>query len=775
MLGTAFGWLIGCLVTHWLPVLPSGAWLIPASVAAIAALRLRAAPCILAALLGGAWTVHVAQARLLERLSDAAAGRDVELRGWIDSFPRTTAEQTSFSLRVDARADRAAVPSRVRLVWYRPALVLTPGDALEVVVRLRHPRGLANPGGSDAERWALIEGIGATGYVRTGRHIERPMQLDRWWLTFRANLAERLRLPSVSPQASALVIALALGERTDFTDAHWAHLSRTGTSHLVAISGLHVALFASLLFVVARQVCLRMPARLARHDLELASVFALAAGAIYSALAGFTLPTQRSVVMLVVGLLVIVSRRRCRLIDALGIALVFVLVWDPFGPLRASFWLSFGAVALIGLAASVRMPQQRQPRLLSSVRRFVEVQWAVTIGLAPVIAIFFAQLGIISPLVNMLAVPFFSFVLVPAVLASLVLAAVSGDTLLEWWLPWVGWLCDLTWSGLARAAEFEFASIVLAPPAPWAMLLAVVGALVLLPGACPGRSRWAAATLLGALAQAYGPRPGAGEAQATILDVGHGLAVLVRTARHALLYDTGPRFPSGFDAGRAAVLPAAVALGIRRLDRIIVSHADVDHAGGMPAVFERFPDAVWLVGPDVELPGSRPCTAGQQWHWDGVDFSFLHPLPDSPGQGNSSSCVLLIEAPGRSLLLTGDIESDAESALVARGSLRAASVVVMPHHGSATSSSHAFVERLRPEVAIASAGYANRWNFPRPEVSERWRRTGAEIWVTGDAGAVTVTLVPGHPLRLSGERARRKRYWSTDRTPVSGASDTSAL
>jgi competence protein ComEC len=266
------------------------------------------------------------------------------------------------------------------------------------------------------------------------------------------------------------------------------------------------------------------------------------------------------------------------------------------------------------------------------------------------------------------------------------------------------------------------------------------------------------------------PPPPFGAVQATVLDVGHGLAVVVATHAHRLLFDAGPTFPSGFDSGDDVVLPALAALGGRTLDTLIVSHADNDHAGGAPAVAAAFPAARVLHGPDVALdvrksspafaalPSSMPaddvCTRGQAWQWDGVRFEILHPPRDFAARGNESSCVLKVTAGGGSLLITGDIESRGEAQVVPLAAAHA-DVIVVPHHGSATSSSAAFVHAVGARHAIVSAGYANRWGFPKPAVRERWAASGAAVWVTGEQGAIGVTL--GAVLDpLGGERAARR-------------------
>ncbi|MCY4584914.1 MAG: MBL fold metallo-hydrolase, partial [Bryobacterales bacterium] len=242
--------------------------------------------------------------------------------------------------------------------------------------------------------------------------------------------------------------------------------------------------------------------------------------------------------------------------------------------------------------------------------------------------------------------------------------------------------------------------------------------------------------------------------------VGHGLAVLVETRSHTLLYDAGAVYRSGFDTGREIVLPAMRANSWETLDRVVVSHADNDHAGGIPAVLESFPDAQVLMGPDVELPGGEICRTGQAWTWDEVRFEVLHPDPAIHRRGNDSSCVLKITTWAGSLLLTGDVEAAGERALMAHAESLASDIVVVPHHGSATSSSTALVSATAADHALVSAGYLNHWGFPKPQVAQRWQDAGAVMATTGDAGAVRVILEPGKPVQVQGQRARQRRYWN---------------
>ena len=741
-------------------------WLVPLSLLALAALHISALrlPLVMAAAM--AWTCWCAGERLADRLPAAALGMDFEISGTVGGFPTVAPGQVTFRFDV-AEPRPPAVPRRVRLTWYDAPQNLKPGDYLQLSARLRPPRGARNPGGFDYEQWLLVNAYGATGYVRRGVVAARETRDVRSdWLKFRAELAERIGRASADADGVALLTALALGERFRFTEQHWSDFRRTGTSHLVAVSGMHVALLGLVVFVALRRAWLRLPAVVASFDLEVASAASVLATGYYAALTGFAVPAQRSLVMIVIGLAVLVSRRRIGVAQILAITLIVVLVFDPFTPLAAAFWLSFVAVALLLVLAAPRplkpAPAGRLQRGVLLVAEFVRLQWWIGLALLPLTVWYFGEASLVGPLVNLLAIPFFNLVLVPlSVLATL---ALSFDALAGWTAPFVQATAALA-GGTARAlhavAELPAAAVPLPSP-PWpALAVAAAGvALAVCGAALPGRRfAWLALLPIGMPAVRVPPD---GTARVVVLDVGHGLAVLVETRTFRLLFDAGPTAPSGFDSGEQIVLPALAATGRRGLDRLIVSHADNDHAGGAAAVVAAFPRVAVLKGPDVVALAGEVCVQGQQWEADGVHFSILHPAADFSARGNESSCVLKVETGTSSLLVTGDIERRGEAAVASQPI--DADVVVVPHHGSATSSSPAFVAAVGAEHAIVSAGYANRWGFPRAEVRERWQQSGALMTVTGDSGAVTLLLSPDN-IAVTAERDGRHRYWHAPRFP----------
>lgn len=694
---------------------------------------------------------------------DEASRADLVVVGTVVSLPSHTDLARRFEFRVDeAHRDAAPFPfaGRIRLSWYRDAPPLHVGERWRLVVRLIPPHGFANPGGFDYERWLFTQGIKATGYVRDNPSNERlapggaAFALARARERLRDHLAARLPDPVVQ----GLVQALVLGERGALGPPQWEVLTRTGTNHLIAISGLHVGLVAGALFVAGRWLW----SRSARLPLALAAPRAAAGAALagalgYSLLAGLAVPTQRALVMLAVVLAALVWGRTLRPFAALALALAAVLLIDPRAVLAYGLWLSFGAVAVLLFALGQR------PAAPGLWTRWGRAQWAVALGLAPLLFLFFGRASLVAPAVNLIAVPLLGLVL-PALLVATLASLIPG---LELPLVLIGEFLAWCYGLLERLAGHPWASATLAARPAWVWAATAAGvALWLAPRGLPGR--WLAPVWLLPLALVPPPTPPPGTAWVTLLDVGQGLGVVVRTARHALVYDTGPAFPSGLDAGSAAVLPFLRQAGVTHIDTLILSHADNDHAGGLGALVESLPIGRVLSGEPDELQGvaAAPCRTGEQWRWDGVAFTLLH--PDGPGlRGNDASCVLSIRAGETGLLLTGDIGARVETRLVERlGEALRSDILVAGHHGSATSSSAPFLAAVAPRWVLYTSGFANRWGFPAAAVRTRVAATGATELDTGRTGAIDFRL---EPAGLVGPRLQRRdaaRLWTHRPTPL---------
>ncbi|HET9483896.1 MAG TPA: DNA internalization-related competence protein ComEC/Rec2 [Xanthomonadales bacterium] len=744
--------LAGSLAVHLLPSLPPAPASLAAAVACVAllaALRSTTARLVAMAALGFAWCAWHAAGSLASRLPAGLEGRDLELVVEVADLARIAPDAVRFDARV-LSASHAGAPlalrGLVRMSWYGRADAPLPGTRLAVVARLKRPRGVVNPGGLDFERFALERRHAATGYIRSaevtgnadGNAIGRT----------RARFSQALRMRDGGGTRGALLAALAVGDQSAIAERDWDVLRATGTAHLIAISGLHVGMVAGLGALLARAMFLAWPGlalRVPRRRAEAIAAFVAAGG--YSLLAGMSLPVQRTLLMIAVVLLAAWSRRALAPAQGLALAALVLLALDPLAAMNAGFWLSLAGVAWLLFCLGGRA---RVPSLLGG---FTRAQWAMSIGLLPLTAWFFQQGALAGPVANLAAVPWISFVVVPLLLLALA-AWLVAPPLFAPLARLAEASIDAIWTLLQAIARWPWAEVFLPEPTLAATLLAALGAAVLLlPRAVPGRG--IGAVLVLPLLLPPLDRPRHGQVDLRVLDVGQGLAVLIATERHALLYDAGPRFRSGFDMGDAAVVPALRALGIVSLDRLVVSHGDSDHAGGA----ERVVAALRPRRRDIAREGSR-CAAGERWSWDGVAFEFLHPRADFPELGNDSSCVLRVAAGGAVALLPGDISAEIEARLVRERAPLAATLLVSPHHGSRSASHEALVAAVSPRVVVHSTGYRNRFGHPAAEVDARYRSRGTLSLDTGRHGAIHARLDPRAGLvLLHKSRDLSPRYW----------------
>jgi len=759
MTAAALAFVAGVVLLQQQAALPAPAWLaaVPA-LAALAAWR-RALVVPTAFLVGFLWAAGFAHLRLADRLAPALEGVDLEVAGVIAGLP--SAGERGLRFLFEPEAARAPLPRRILLSWYGEGLEVHPGERWLLTVRLKRPHGHANPHGFDYEAWLTERGIGATGYVRspaTARRIgERRGPADAIERA-REAVRERFRRVLGETPAAGILAALAVGEQRAIANEEWRLFARTGVTHLMSISGLHVTLvsglFAWLVSALWRRgarLALALPARKAAAAAAIAAAFG------YATLAGFAVPAQRTFYMVAVVAAALWSGRIASPARTLALALALVSALDPWAVLQPGFWLSFGAVALIFYVSAGRA--EPEPRL----RQWLRVQWAITAGLAPAALFLFAQVSVAGPIANALAIPLVSAVITPLALAA---ALAPVDALLFA----AQWLVELLLEYLEWCARLPGALWQQHVPPLWATLFALAGvAWLLAPRGVPWRAS-GLALMLPAIALPP-PSPAPGEAWVTTFDVGQGLAVLVRTARHALLYDAGPTFGPESDSGERIVAPALGALGVRRLEALVLTHDDTDHTGGARSVLETVEvDALLHSLPEAHpllahAPLARRCARGSRWAWDGVDFEILHPAPGAmPRRRNDASCVLRVSAGGRAMLLAGDIERGAEADLAARGGI-AAEALLVPHHGSRSSSSAALLEAVRPQLAVAATGYRNRFGHPAAEVLARYDAIGARMLRSDRDGAVTLRLAPDG-LRVETQRARRARYWHVPAPPA---------
>ncbi|MBK1694770.1 DNA internalization-related competence protein ComEC/Rec2 [Chromatium weissei] len=716
----------------------------------------------LLALLGMIWAAMQAGAVLRHPFPDALAREPLTIEGRIAAIPSASPLRTRFLFQVEsAFHHEQPIPftGLVRLAWYQPAPALNAGERWRLAVRLKPRHSSANPNGMDGERVLFAQSIQATGTVRraTARIAVVNARLDasggKYWLArWRQRIAAHLTQITGATDARGLVQALTIGETSQLQTADWEALTLTGTSHLIAISGWNVAMIAGVFIGFTRWLWSRS-ARLTQllATPRAGAVVGMVAAVGYAGLAGFAISTQRALIMLLILLSAQLWQRTLRPYHALTLALVGVLLVDSSTVLSYGFWLSFGAVAVLLFHLGQRLP-----------RRDLWTQWgraqtAVTIGLLPLLVLLFGQISLISPLVNLLAVPVFA-VLLPLVLIVSLLSLIPELTAP---LLWTAQLLNFCMDGLTWIATLPDIAPTLSAPPLWAWLVAGIGvALLLAPRGLPGR--WLGMVLLLPLITLRPPRPVDGELWFTLLDVGQGLAAVMQTAEGTLVFDTGSGSADGFNAGSAVIAPFLLAQGITRVERVVISHADQDHAGGLVGLAKRVTLAQVQSGEPVRLAfsGATRCSAGETWHWAGVRFEFLHPA-QAFELGNQSSCVLRIETAGRAILLTGDADQQIERALVAQfGAALKSTVLVAGHHGSNTSSAGIFLNTVKPEWVFFSAGYANQFRFPTKAVRERIAVRRIKTCNTASAGAIQLRIHANGQIDAPIEwRNQKPRLW----------------
>lgn len=733
---------------------------------------------VVAFLLGCCWVLLHARVSLDARWPEALANADVVAEGSVASLPQPTERGQRVVFVIDrlcvleqAACDSVPLPAAAltTLINIYEPLVLVPGQRWQWQLRLRPPRGFANPGGFDYEAWLLQQGINATGYLRP-HPDNRLLQPDSGTSRFnRLRHAIATRIDAAADGTLLyphLIRALAIGDHYGISDTEWQLFRDTGTSHLIVISGMHVALIAWVLYQLARWslsrsawLVLRVPAP------QMAAVAALAGAWIYTGLAGFSLPVQRAFVMAAVLLAGRLLRRQTTSMNALCLALALILLLDPLAPQNAGFWLSYCAVAILLLTPSPARPLPAEDMGVRFWLRWLgqewRTQWGVFIGLVPILLLFFQQLSPLAPLVNMPAIPWIGLLVVPLCLV--------GTALMWLWpaaalvpLRCADFLLDIFMRLLALSVREAPVALLQLPALPLPLMLLLVSSTVLVLLAPRRWQRLAALAALPLLLLWPGQKLPAGRVRVAVLDTGQGLAVVVSTRNHHLLYDTGPWFSPRFDAGSDVVVPYLRHRNIRRLDRVIVSHADADHAGGLPGVVMAWPQAHYSGAEPATFPAAARatrCEAGQGWQWDGVRFELLH-----PGAGrysrNNGSCVLRIRIGQQTVLLPGDIERVVEHQLLQAGLDGPLALLVAPHHGSTTSSSPAFVAALRPQVVVHASGFQNRFNHPAPTVQARYARSGSHQYLTAYGGAITVDLGPEGLESVEQWRLVRRRFWS---------------
>ncbi|MFN9031241.1 MAG: DNA internalization-related competence protein ComEC/Rec2 [Betaproteobacteria bacterium] len=738
--------------------------------------RARRALVLLAAgAVGFAYAGLWAQVRLADALAFADEGKDVRVVGVIASLPAHLERGQRFEFKVEQVHGEVHIPRRLSLAWYGADERVRPAERWEFTVRLRRPHGAMNPGGFDLEAWLLERDLRATGYVRDGQLDMAPRRLaERVWqagpLVDRARdtLRDRMQAHLAGTRYGGVLIALVLGDQRAIAEEDWLLFNRTGISHLVSISGLHITMIAGLIALAASALWRRSRRLLALAPAQtVAATAGMLAALAYCLLAGWGVPAQRTFFMLATVALALLSRLALRPSLTLAAAAAVVTLLDPWAVLAPGFWLSFGAVAaiLFSLASRLRAEQTWRGTLVQA----THMQLAVTTALVPLTVLLFQQVSLVSPLANAVAIPLVSLVVTPLALLGgfLVMLPEPLAALAVPVLAIAHWIFALLAQGLAWVGGFGWASVALPAPPWWTLPLALAGVAWLL--APPGwPARWVGALWLLPMLLWPAQRPGLNEVWVTALDVGQGAAVLVESGDQVVLYDTGPRYSAQSDAGGRIIAPYLRWRGIGAIDLMIVSHLDSDHSGGVASLLRSLPVRRVLTSMDPTHPALvgasvERCVAGLQVRLSPLQIEVLHPLPADYARklgGNAMSCVVVIEAAGRRLLLTGDLPARQEAELVARsGAALRASLAMAPHHGSRNSSTDALVQAMGADAVIVQAGYRNRFGHPDASVVARYEAAGGRVLRTDAGGALQWRLRIDGRDEFSAWRKHGRRYW----------------
>lgn len=684
---------------------------------------------------GFIWALFRADLILSNQLPVAVENQDLLVTGTIFSTPKLFDRGQRFQFVVDKvlhHQQLIKMKGRIKLSWYYQPVRLYPGEKWQFKVKLKRPHGFSNPGGFDYEKYLFQQQIVATGYIKQSDDNKQLASYEPWYAlkTMRAHLFYQLDEWLGDFEFRGLMAALALGKRDWITVAQENILIHSGTSHLIAISGLHIGLIAGFFYFISRKIWALsqnltniLPAPVA------ASLVGLLAAFFYACLAGMSISTQRALIMVGLVMVLNLSKRQIPPSQFLLMTLATVLLYDPFAVTSIGFWLSFCAVAVIYFV----LWSQGKKRPWQSA---VIIQGAITIMLIPLVLFFFNTVSLVSPIANIVAVPFVGFVILPLILISIILAMMNtsagmfGFSVCEYLFSWL-------WQWLTWLVNWQGSDIVFNQPTIWAVLFAIIGAFIfLMPKGLPGK--YLACLLFMPLFLGRIEKPEVARFYVTVLDVGQGLSVVVKTRNHVLVYDTGPKFSARFNAGTAVVHPYLKSIGVKRIDKLIVSHTDNDHMGGLTGLRSEYPIVQLMSGMASSINGAIACNEQQKWSWDEVEFEMIYPPINHELTGNNASCVIKISNSFHQIMLVGDIEQAVEKQMIEKYSQTTlkSDILVAPHHGSKTSSSLPFLSMVLPQYTVFSSGYMNRFGHPYHAVVNRYQELGVKILNTANTGAV---------------------------------------
>jgi competence protein ComEC len=749
--------ILGVLAAHLFTRLPP-AWVVIMAGAAGLCFLLRSSTRWMAVVtLAACWTLWQFELGLQDRLDPSLNGKLKAMSGVVSSIPEVYPDYVRFRFDPLTGEEQGELPGRLLVYWYRDFPGLSVGENWRLELQLKPPWGRINFQGSDRERWLFSEGIGGLGTVRSGKLLPATGSNSYPFQNVRAYVKEKLTLLLNNERTRGVVQALAIADRSGMSFTDRQLLATTGTSHLLAISGLHVGLAAVGGAWLSRigLVLLPVPA-MARWGFGASLAGGLITALIYATLAGWGVSTQRAVLMMAVAVCTLALNRTVHPARVWLLALAVVFAVDPLSPLGAGTWFSFVAVAVLLLMFVPRTGR------VSWWKTALLAQAGVMVTMLPLTLYWFQYFSPVGLLANLGAIPWVSFVVVPLTLSGVaalpVSIAVAGVL-----FKLAGQASLLLFAFLEFLAGLQGPVPILPAPGLLTVLLAMLGgSLLLLPGGFPGR--WLGLFLMLPLFLPPESRTERGSLLIEALDAGQGMAVLLSTENHTLLYDSGPGDGRNKNVVDSVIIPAVANLGRKSPEQIIISHGDLDHAGGLAGLLQYYPSADLIANLPVQPSGLGRCHSGLAWRHDGYEFEVIHPSSSLPYMGNNSSCVLSVNGPGGSILFTGDIARVVEERLKIT-SLSPHRIVFVPHHGSKTSSSAEFIAAVNPELAIATTGLGNRFGFPREEIRQRYLNTGSKFWSTGECGALRVHVSADGAINAESARRKRNKVWRWPAAP----------
>ncbi len=717
---------------------------------------------------GGLLGIERIESLLEQRLPVALHGSEVSAEIEVVTSPVQSGLATRFEAELRAlKSDLSLAlhtPRRLRATWFNAPAMPQAGDIWLLRLKLKAPIGTLNARAFDYEAWLLSQDVHALASVRSGVLMER-----RGGNSIE-NARQRLRgfIASLDVRNQGPILALSMGDASAMQRDEWRLLRATGTVHLMVISGLHLGLVAFYAGFIGLSVARLMPPLCLALPAQVWGVLVgLAAALLFAMLCGWSLPVKRAFIMICCAGVALIWRRPLGLANAWLVALILVLAMNPFASLAPGFWLSFGAVGLLMLMGWNASKSVGVASIACKAKQLVRTQCLLSLGMSPLLLITVSEMPLVSPLANLLAVPVTTLMIVPLVLIADLLF-VPTPAIAAFSLTLADMVFSAQASMLAYLATWPSAPAVTMNPLIAGVCLAsllcvfmpvtmLLRALLIAPG-----------LILAILVMPFSAKLPHGEFELRLFDVGQGLAVLVQTRHKALLFDAGASFSEDFDFGDAVVVPQVRLAGARSLDRMVISHWDLDHAGGAASVFESLgatslmaaadDQAVFPLG-DAVFGATQfdACRAGQRWLWDGVWFTVLHPPPTTArwASTNDRSCVLLIENDRLAVLLPADISQAVEFEIM--GDVPKLKLLVAAHHGSRSSSSMSFLRRTRPDIVLVSAGFDNRFGHPHPDRVKAWRAVGAEVYGTAQFGALHWRSI--NPDTIESARSARRAFW----------------